>query len=72
MYNDVKQSVKLGKDYSHYPDRFILWENSIDIIKQNFWLGITPADAQTELNENLKKYDKYLLKTRGQNVSKRI
>lgn len=63
MCNQVEQSIKLGKQSDNYPERFILWENSIDIIQQNFWLGTTPADAQVIINKNLTKYNNFIKKT---------
>ena len=62
MYNQVEESIKLGKKSENYPERLILWENSVDIIKQNFWFGTTPADAQVEINKNLLKFDNYVQK----------
>jgi len=43
----------------NFPSRILIWENSLELIKENFWFGTSPGDAQSHIDKNYLKNKKF-------------
>jgi O-antigen ligase len=53
----LQSSIELieeGKANENYPVRLLLWESAVDLIKDNFWIGIGTGDSKSEFSEKNK------------------
>ena len=55
-YTDVILNPKTAELFEK-DDRLGLWFSTVEVIKENFWLGTAPADLSEELSIKYKKYN---------------
>lgn len=55
LYKQIESSMKSSKETKDTPSRIFIWKNAIEVIKQHFIFGTSPADAQEYLDKNMKK-----------------
>jgi O-antigen ligase len=64
-YSEVARDLLTGKKLTQHElleknaDRLVLWRNSIEVIKSNFWIGTGNGDIKIELKKRYKKHKVY-------------